>query len=65
MIGVLAKGTPSVESTASVPVDRRGHGGRVVDIARGDLEARMLDREAVGMPGEGDHVVVLVERQLG
>ena len=46
-------------------VDRRGDGGRVVDVAADDVEARMLDREGVGMAGEGDDVVVLVERQPG
>lgn len=45
--------------------DRRGDGGRVVDIAAGDLETPMLDREGVSVSGEGDHVVVLAERQLG
>ena len=45
------------------PVDRRGDGGGVVDIAADDVEAPMLDREGVGTAGEGDDVVVVVERQ--
>ena len=64
MIGVLAKGTPRVEITASVPSIAAAT-RRVVNIAGGNLEARVLDRERVGMAGERDHVVVLVERQLG
>jgi len=36
-----------------------------VDIPGGNLETAMLDREGVRTAGEGDHVVVLVERQLG
>jgi hypothetical protein len=47
------------------PVDRRGDGGCVVDIAADDLEAPMLDRESVRASGEGDDLVALVERQLG
>ena len=47
------------------PVDRRGDRGAVVDVAGGHLEMGMLERERVGVAGEGDHVVVLVERQPG
>src|SRR5882724_7951848 len=47
------------------PVDRRSNGGRVVDIAGGNLEALMLNREDLGAAGKGDHIVALVERQLG
>src|SRR5205807_3253314 len=47
------------------PVDRRSDGGRVVDIPVGNLEVAMLDREDVGAAGEGDHIVALVEGQLG
>lgn len=36
-----------------------------MDIASGNLEAPVLDREGAGVAGERDHVVVLVERQLG
>jgi hypothetical protein len=41
-----------------------GESGRVVDIAPHDLQAGMLDREGDRAPGEGDDVVVLVERRL-
>jgi hypothetical protein len=64
-MGVLAKGTPRVESTAPVPSIAEATAARVVDIAGGDLEARVLDGKGVGMPGESDDVVVLVERQSG
>ena len=47
------------------PVDPRRNGGRVVDIPGDNLEAPVLDREDVGAAGEGDHIVALVEGQLG
>ncbi len=63
--GSLGKGHAKGRNDGVGTVNGHGDGDRVVDIAGGDLEAPVLDREGAGVAGEGDHLVVLVERQLG